>query len=561
MSGLVRQLAALLGLDDETVQTQVWPHLESIKDRRKVQEYLQSLLSSSRQDKLWIDSYLNARFPPPPPQPQPQQATPWGSKPRPSPSSTPKLAPPAPQSASSFEKAFAGGGGKVYVKNRDEDEWGMMMGAKKGKKAAVQAATPEPTAAAAPPPAAPGLSKPSSSAPASAFATPAPTPKKKPLAANNTRGGRTASPGIAATITLSETASVELLEIDRALASFDITAGGVAATKDGKGKSRAFGGSECFCQARLHPLSVYTPLCPTCGLVLCALNPPISPCPSCTTTLLTPLQSTSFVADLNTRREAVLAREKDRNEREEREREAERRAIRFPELGMNGGKGRVEEKKGYANMAGSGPGLEDKIERAYAEGVTASGARFGGVDVVEQSGPAKVLRLDGKKVKVVTTVKKKKVEKAVEDGGKGEGEEQREKGWVDESDDGWRKRMGLARGADLEKGKGIKEKKEEEEDKASTATLPRPFENDTPVLPGEYRPEWVEETAPPEPEPTVEETLKSKAGFDGGNRERVVPGAKVDGPKKSRKKKTKTGGGGAEGAEVKAVQVEAGADA
>ncbi|KAK0457312.1 uncharacterized protein EV420DRAFT_519587 [Desarmillaria tabescens] len=39
----------------------------------------------------------------------------------------------------------------------------------------------------------------------------------------------------------------------------------------------------CFCQAREHPLSPYTPTCPTCGLVLCTLNLPQHACLSCRT--------------------------------------------------------------------------------------------------------------------------------------------------------------------------------------------------------------------------------------------------------------------------------------
>lgn len=35
----------------------------------------------------------------------------------------------------------------------------------------------------------------------------------------------------------------------------------------------------CFCQGKIHPLSIYTPVCHTCGLPLCSINLPYYPCP------------------------------------------------------------------------------------------------------------------------------------------------------------------------------------------------------------------------------------------------------------------------------------------
>ncbi|KAH9052589.1 hypothetical protein EDB87DRAFT_426126 [Lactarius vividus] len=65
----------------------------------------------------------------------------------------------------------------------------------------------------------------------------------------------------------------------------------------------------CFCQARTHALSEYTPLCAACGLVLCALHPPHRPCPHCTAPLLDPAARAALRVQLEEQRGHTLAEE------------------------------------------------------------------------------------------------------------------------------------------------------------------------------------------------------------------------------------------------------------
>lgn len=77
--------------------------------------------------------------------------------------------------------------------------------------------------------------------------------------------------------------------------------------------------------ARLHPLSTYTPSCSHCGLVLCHLQSPHQPCPSCGHALLTPLGRQRVIDRL--RREIVAVEAREEHERLVREQEEQLRAI------------------------------------------------------------------------------------------------------------------------------------------------------------------------------------------------------------------------------------------
>src|SRR6266403_4415812 len=68
--------------------------------------------------------------------------------------------------------------------------------------------------------------------------------------------------------------------------------------------------------ARIHALSEYTPLCSSCGLVLCALQLPHRPCPHCTTPLLTPPARAALIAQLEELRAFALKEEAEAHERE-----------------------------------------------------------------------------------------------------------------------------------------------------------------------------------------------------------------------------------------------------
>ncbi|KAH9840321.1 uncharacterized protein C8Q71DRAFT_486314 [Rhodofomes roseus] len=67
----------------------------------------------------------------------------------------------------------------------------------------------------------------------------------------------------------------------------------------------------CFCQARMHVLSPYTPVCRSCGLILCELQVPRYACPHCASPLLTPDVRTVLEARLETQIAETLAREEE----------------------------------------------------------------------------------------------------------------------------------------------------------------------------------------------------------------------------------------------------------
>ncbi|KAF8517160.1 putative zinc finger motif, C2HC5-type-domain-containing protein [Hysterangium stoloniferum] len=86
----------------------------------------------------------------------------------------------------------------------------------------------------------------------------------------------------------------------------------------------------CFCQARTHPLSKYTPLCFQCGLVLCSLQAPFYPCPHCASPLLNPSSRTTLIQRISEEISEVLAQEVEQRERERDE--LQRAAGAFPTL-------------------------------------------------------------------------------------------------------------------------------------------------------------------------------------------------------------------------------------
>lgn len=91
----------------------------------------------------------------------------------------------------------------------------------------------------------------------------------------------------------------------------------------------------CFCQARVHPLSPYTPIChSSCGLILCAANSPAFSCPHCMTPLMTIPEKGALVEKLS--KEVVETEEKEEEERRRIEEEKRAAAGAFPTLGEPG---------------------------------------------------------------------------------------------------------------------------------------------------------------------------------------------------------------------------------
>ncbi|EPT01294.1 hypothetical protein FOMPIDRAFT_1029993 [Fomitopsis schrenkii] len=86
----------------------------------------------------------------------------------------------------------------------------------------------------------------------------------------------------------------------------------------------------CFCQARMHTLSTYTPICRNCGLILCELQQPRYACPHCASPLLTPEARRALEARLDTQIDETLAKEEE--ERQQAVEQARAAAGAFPTL-------------------------------------------------------------------------------------------------------------------------------------------------------------------------------------------------------------------------------------
>ncbi|RDX47135.1 hypothetical protein OH76DRAFT_1465175 [Lentinus brumalis] len=71
----------------------------------------------------------------------------------------------------------------------------------------------------------------------------------------------------------------------------------------------------CFCQARMHALSTHTPICRSCGLILCELNLPNFACPHCNEALLTPAVRDALIQTLESRIDETLAKEEAERQR------------------------------------------------------------------------------------------------------------------------------------------------------------------------------------------------------------------------------------------------------
>jgi hypothetical protein len=72
----------------------------------------------------------------------------------------------------------------------------------------------------------------------------------------------------------------------------------------------------CFCLARTHGLSPHCPLCLHCGFIVCELQHPVSPCPSCHSPLLSPNATSLLIAKLESEKANVLAKEAAQREAE-----------------------------------------------------------------------------------------------------------------------------------------------------------------------------------------------------------------------------------------------------
>ncbi|BGP27957.1 hypothetical protein JCM10295v2_006944 [Rhodotorula toruloides] len=377
-------LAQLTGLDEETAQTQLLPHLASLKSQAETRNYLDSLLAPGLAAQSFVNSYIVHRFPSAPSRPSSSSRQGWAtpsSSSRPSPNSS-RAPSEDRQRSQNLERVLAAApkGGKVYIKTKEEDldGWGGVKGGNRsGGSSRAGSQIRNAGGASADAQAAPA---PSPLHPAPSVALSPPSPRRAQQTQQKGKGKAQESE-----LELSEEAAKELLRIERELRSFE--------PKKARSKTRV-----CFCQARQHPLSTYIPLCPRCSLVLCSLNLPSSPCPSCSHgPLLSSALTASYIATLQSSRETLLAREKRRAQAEREQAERERAAIRFPDLGADMQRSPLPGvgPRSYAGHAGGGMSMSDRIDRAY-EGRHAAHTEH----VSTGSGGGKVLRLDGKTGKV-----------------------------------------------------------------------------------------------------------------------------------------------------------------
>lgn len=197
---------------------------------------LQELLGPGQIQKRFIQTYTTSRFAAAAP-PTPAQSTlNWNKSNRPTPSNSSSRAPPPPkvnqsnvleqQRLAAIEREF-GGGGKVYMKHREDD---FDLGANGGKKS--RSGSPSGSGRVTPvsgvPPTAPSSGFASSARQSTTLARS--LPNAAPASTAKKGGGEKELDGI---VILSEEASKKLIEIDRNLRTFE----------KGKGASR-----ECFCQ-------------------------------------------------------------------------------------------------------------------------------------------------------------------------------------------------------------------------------------------------------------------------------------------------------------------------
>jgi hypothetical protein len=135
----------------------------------------------------------------------------------------------------------------------------------------------------------------------------------------------------------------------------------------------------CFCQgarpptknahshlshytARIHQPSEYTPICTSCGLILCTLHLPHRPCPSCSSQLLDTPTRTALIVQIEERRAQTLEEEAAMRARAAEELRLAEGA--FPALGGGAAPG-----TGIAGGAGKGGVLsfDEKTKRVKVE--------------------------------------------------------------------------------------------------------------------------------------------------------------------------------------------------
>ncbi|KAG8987969.1 hypothetical protein FRB93_004337 [Tulasnella sp. JGI-2019a] len=127
-----------------------------------------------------------------------------------------------------------------------------------------------------------------------------------------------------------------------------------------KGVNPKAGQTGCFCMARKHDLSIYTPICHFCGLILCELQSPASPCPSCFSPILSDRDRAALLARLEGEKSHQLAMEAEQREQErirkQQEREIQAGGGAFPSLATSTSSGSSIPQRGHTPTSDGGGG-------------------------------------------------------------------------------------------------------------------------------------------------------------------------------------------------------------
>ncbi|WVQ98644.1 hypothetical protein IAU59_005775 [Kwoniella sp. CBS 9459] len=401
---VVKDLASVLGLDEESIKEMIIPDLESYTHEARLRIHLQDFLGASPQAKSFTAKYLSLRFPSltnTSSVPSPAFASAGAdllkptskTKPKNNSSSSSKSQPisrggsatgsaRATPSTSSSSYAYAQGagdsipdalnaafgpGGKVYQKNRDVDiSWGRPAATSSGSGPASRGGGGGCGSAPGSGSQTPLLQSTTSQTPrlrqAGAVSVQVQEPRpvridtlhpSSPFPQYGTSIGGTGSGSASGSRTNSSKGKQRGDDKDkiwdqpksREVKKLEALKEKLRMVKEGEGQAKVNleEGVKCFCQARVHTLSSYTPLCQSCGLVICSLHPAHLPCPSCAHPLSTPAQLARLILRLEVEIENQLAKEERQRQEAERERlarlAAEAGGGAFPTLGGGGGGG------------------------------------------------------------------------------------------------------------------------------------------------------------------------------------------------------------------------------
>ncbi|RXK38322.1 hypothetical protein M231_04364 [Tremella mesenterica] len=289
---VARELASILGIDEESVKQMIIPDLEGYTSQARLTSHLQDFLGSSSAAKSFSSRYLALRFPTisNPSLPPPSSTSSLKPSPTPSPlfsqNATKISYPGSPNTQDLINNAF-GPGGKIYQKNRDADD----------SSRHIQPSVPRQKIG--------GLSIVEKAQKSSQAHE-----NHRDVQGSGSGKGKGKASGKGDKIWDKEKSEV-VVKLENVLRNLE-------RMQLGQGALEEEGHLDCFCQAQIHPLSQYTPHCGKCGLIICSLHPSHLPCPSCRRSLLSPAQLSRLIVLVQGQLSQQLSIEE--SEEEERER-------------------------------------------------------------------------------------------------------------------------------------------------------------------------------------------------------------------------------------------------